>query len=267
MLKIEQWQELATRSGLEVDKLQAAIASEKEETIELSNVTILTDAQLNEMKETVGKASAKTGAKTLIEMEVKALRDKNGLEFEGKTIENLLNAHADKQVKEAKIAPDKKVLAAEESLKNLQKTYNTDIGLKENDIKSLNAKVSEYQINGDLAKHLPELAGIKPTQFITLAKTEFGFENLEGTLVAKKGDSVLKDKLEKPIPVKEVLTDYAKSNGWTENGGRGGGDNGGGGSGDFKTMNDVYKYMDENSIDPSGSEGEKLVADFLNSKK
>jgi hypothetical protein len=31
-------------------------------------------------------------------------------------------------------------------------------------------------------------------------------------------------------------------------------------------MNDVYKHMEENKIDPMSSEGEQLIADFNNKK-
>lgn len=268
MITKENWKELSKRTGIEVDKLQGAIASEKEETIELSTVNFLSDSELTDLKERVGKESAKTGAKTIVEMDVKALREKYKLEFTGKTIENFADAFAEKQVADAKIAPDKKVADAQKSVKELQGTYETDIALKDKEIQSLTKQVGEFQINGDLAKHLPdELIGIKNNQFSTLAKTEYDFIYEDGALVVKQNGTVLKDKLQKAIPVKDVLTDYAKQNGWVENAGRKGKDELGGKDSKFKNMNDVMKHMDENKIDPLGLEGQKLVADFNNLNK
>jgi len=265
MINETTWQELAKRTGLEVDKLQEAINSEKEESIELSQVNILTDTELTTLKETVGKESAKNGSKTMIEMEVKALREKHGLEFEGKTIDNLINAYATKQIADAKIEPDKKVSELKTSLGNLQDKYNTDLGIKSNENLALTKRISDFQVNGDLAKHLPDgLKGIDTNDFITLAKTSANFDYEDGQLVVKKGGKTLKDKMENPISPKDYLTDFAINKNWINSDGRGGADDKGKGNGSFKNMNDVYKHMETNNINPTSSEGQKLVADFSN---
>ena len=267
MLNETTWQEIAERTGLEVDKLQEAITSEKEEAVELSKITIFTDEQLDTLKATVGRESAKTGSKTLVEMDVKALRDKNGLEFEGKTIENLMTAYAEKQVKAAKIAPDKKVEEANQSIKNLQKTLEQTITDKDGVINGLQSEIGNFKVNGELVKHLPDgLTVMKPNQFTTLAKNELNFGyNDDGVFVAKRGDNVLKDNREMPLPVKDVLTDYARNNGWIQSDGRSGGDETGSSS-SFKTMHDIMKHLDENKIDPLSVDGKKLIADFEQSK-
>jgi len=268
MLSKENWQEIATRSGIEADKLQELISSEKEEAVEFSKVTIFTDDQLDTLKQTVGKESAKTGSKTLIEMDVKALREKNGLEFEGKTIENLMNAFADKQVKAAKVDPNKKVEERDLSIKNLQKTLDATTKEKDGIINGLQSEIGNFKVNGELAKHLPDgLTVMNPNQFTTLAKNELNFGyNDDGIFVAKRGDKVLKDNREMPLAVKDVLTDFARDNKWLSINGRGGEDDKGG-SGGFKTLNDVMKHMDENNINPMGADGQKLVADFEQSNK
>jgi len=262
------WQELAKRTGLEAEKLQSAIASETEETIELAPVNILTDIELNSLKETVGKESAKNGAKTIMEMEVKALREKHGLEFEGKTIDNLLNAYSSKQIIDAKIEPNKKVDELKLSLENLQSKYETDLDTKSNELQTLSKKLGEYKVNGDLVKHLPEgLTGIDPNDFMTLAKTNASFEYEDNVLVVKKGETVLRDKMEKPITPKDYLTEFATTKKWIETNGRGGGDEGGKGNGEFKSVNDVMRHMEANNISPMSQEGQKLVADFNNLKQ
>lgn len=267
MIKDETWQELAKRTGLAADKLKEVIASEKEEDIELSSVTILNDDQLNELKETIGKSSAKNGAKTMIEMEVKALRDKHELSFEGKTIDNLLSAFADKKVSEAKIEPNKKVTDALESIKNLQNTYNNDIGLKDSEIAKLTNRLTEFKTNGELVNHIPDgLHGIDSRDFLTIAKTkaEFTYDD-EGSLVVMEGGKIKRDKMEKPISPKQWLTDLAIEKKWVESGGRGG-DNSSGGQSGFKTMNDLFKHMETNKINPLSAAGKKLVEEFNNLK-
>jgi hypothetical protein len=263
MLKKEEWQELAKRGGLEADKLQEAIASEKEETLNMSTVTILTDEELKLHNEKIGKSSAKTGAKTIIEMDVKDLREKYGLEFEGKTIENLMNSFA---VKEAKIAPDKKYEIEKEKVLRLQKTYDTDIDLKSKENESLNKTISDYKNYGELTKHLPELTGISQHDFITIAKTQADFDyDEDNNFVVKQNGKTLLDKMENPIKPTEWLSDFAKKKEWVVSNGRGGNDEPGNGS-EFKSINDVFAHMKKNNIDPHGEVGKKLIIDFENTK-
>ena len=265
MINETTWQELAKRTGLAVDQLQEAITSETEVSIELAQYNFLTDDELNGLKETVGKESAKTGAKTILEMEVKSLRDKYGLEFEGKTIENLLNAYTNKQISEAKIEPNKKVDELKTSLTSLQKQYEIDLGLKTNENSTLVNKLNEYKVNSDLVRHIPEgLTGIEQNDFITIAKTDASFVYDEGQLVVKKGDTILKDKMEKPITPKDYLTEFAINKKWIGSEGRSGGDEGGNGGSKFKSMNDVFRHMESNNINPTSGEGQKLIADFNN---
>jgi len=268
MNRQEVWQELAKRSGLAVDKLQEALTSETEVEIELLPVNILTDEQLETLKQQVGKDSAKNGSKTLVEMQVKELRDKHSLEFEGKTIENLMSAFAEKQIKDAKIEPTKKVDELKTSLQNLQKQYETDLGLKDTENSSLKNKLNEFKVNGDLYKHLPEgLKGIDQNDFMTLVKTTASFDyDEDGNLVVKKGDKIIKDKMENPIKPKDYLTEFATTKNWLESNGRGGSDDSGDLSNEFKTMHDVMKHMDVNKIDPRSVEGVKMIADFNNKK-
>lgn len=265
MINEKTWQELAKRTGIAVDKLQEAITSENEEQIELAQMNILTDDELSTLKETVGKESAKTGARTMIEMEVKSLRDKHGLEFEGKTIDNLINAYANKQIAEAKIDPNKKVDEYKQSLENLQSKYELDLGIKTKENNELSAKLGEYKINGDLAKFIPDgLNGIGSNDFLTVAKTSASFEYEDGTMVVKKNGKTLKDKMENPINPKDYLTEFATNKKWVETDGRGGSDTAGTGGSTFKNMHDVMKHMDTNKIDPLSPEGQKLVTDFNN---
>lgn len=267
MFKKETWQEIAKELNLDADKLQELAASEKEEALEVPKFNRFTDEQLTSLKETVGKESAKNGSKTIIEMQIKEKREKLGLEFEGKTIDNLLAAYEKKILTDAKIEPSKKIGELTTSLEKLQGTYNTDIEAKDIRIKGLEAEKSQIKSNNDLLRNVPEnLKGVTNKQFATLAQSEYTFEyDDDGNFIAKKGDNVLKDKLEKPLLVKDVLTDFAAKNNWYTADGRGGG-NEGGKTGGFETLHDIYKHMEKNKIDPMGVDGQQLVETFKNKK-
>ncbi|MBC8321132.1 MAG: hypothetical protein H8E34_10450 [Bacteroidetes bacterium] len=267
MLKQELKSFLSDTIEVDLEQLKAALTSDEEVEVKFKSGTLLDDAGLTGLKETVKKEGYNEGKVTGVEMEAKRVKEKFGIDVEGKNFDAILSIYEKNILANAKIEPDKKVKDLSASLTNLQKQYETDLGLKDNEIKNLSSEIGNYKINGELTRHLPDgLTGIKPNQFATLAKTEYGFGYEDGTFVAKRGDIILKDKVEKPLPVKDVLTDYAIQNGWVASEGRGAGDNAGSPSG-FKTEHDVMKYMDENKIDPLSSEGVKLMADFNNSNK
>jgi len=268
MLQKELSSFLSDTIGVNIEALKAAITSDEEVEVKYKSGTFLDEAALNGLKETVKKEGYNEGKVTGVEMEAKRVKEKFGIDIEGKNFDNIFTTYEQQTLKNAKIEPDKKVKELSASLETLRGKLETDLGLKDKEITGLQSEIGNYKINGELAIHLPDgLTGIKPTQFNTLAKTELNFGYDDGVFVAKRGDKVLKDNLEKPIPVKDVLTDYAKTNGWLTVNGRGAGDNDGNGSGQFKTMNDVMKHMDSNNIDPMSSEGEKLVAEFEQSNK
>jgi hypothetical protein len=86
-------------------------------------------------------------------------------------------------------------------------------------------------------------------------------------LVVKKQGKVLKDNLEKPLNHQDVFNDFLKENNWLNIDGRGGGNGHGQMSGEFKTINDVFKHLEKNNIDPGSSEGKRLIDKFNQSQK
>ena len=253
--------------GINTEALLKAMTSDEEVKVEFKSGTLLDDVALNGLKETVKKSGYEDGKVTGVEMEAKRIKEKFGIDVEGKNFDTILETFGKQTLTNAKIEPDKKVKELSTSLENLQKQYQNDLGLKDNEIKNLSSEIGNYKINGELSRHLPDgLTGIKPNQFATLAKTEYGFDYEDGNFVAKRGDSILKDNIEKPLPVKDVLTTFAIQNGWIASNGRGDGDNNGSQSG-FKTIEDVYKHMEQNKINPLSGDADKLIADFQNSNK
>jgi len=248
------------------DVLQNAINSEEKVSLELIEGSFVSDSELNTLKDSRFNDGKKEGQTIGYDFAMKDIKKDFSIELEGKDRTKIADAIKNKIMSDAKIEPNKKVDEYKSSLESLQKKYETDLNQKSSELQQLNNKLSEYKVNGDLVNHLPEgLNGIDANDFITLAKTSAKFEYEDGQLVVKKGDSIIKDKLEKPISPKDYLTDFATSKQWINTDGRGGGDNGGSSNGSFKTMNDVYKHMQDNNVNPMSPEGKKLIADFENS--
>lgn len=264
---IKNLNELAKFVKGDAEVLQKAIESEEEISLEFIEGSFVSDSELNTLKESRFNDGKKEGQTIGYDFAMKDIKKDYSLEIEGKDRKTILDAIQAKIITDAKIEPNKKVDELSTSLSKLQTQYETDLGLKDIEIDNLKGDLRDYQINGDLTKYIPEgLNGIDVNDFMTVAKTTAKFEYENDVLVVKKGDSILKDKMEKPISPKDYLTELATSKKWLQSAGRGGGDDTGS-SGTFKNLNELYKHMEENKIDPLSESGKKLVDDFNNLKQ
>lgn len=264
---IENLNELAKFVKGGADVLQKAIESEEKTSLEFVDGSFVSDTDLDGMKESRFNDGKKEGNTIGYDHAMKDIKKDFEIELEGKDRKKITEAIQSKIITDAKIEPNKKVDELNISLSNLQKQYETDLGLKTKENDDLSNDLRGYRINGDLAKHIPEgLNGIDVNDFMTVAKTTAKFEYENDVLVVKKGDSILKDKMEKPISPKDYLTELATNKKWLQSEGRGGRDQPGG-EGTYKNINEVYKHMDENKISPLSVEGKKLVDDFNNLKQ
>jgi len=265
MLKKEQEEYLKDTFGMDLETLKTALTSEDEVEVTYKSGTFLDDEGLEKLKSTVSKTAYNDGKTAGVEIKAKELKEKFGYDVEGKDLDKLFEFHGNKILESAKVEPNKKVSELSESLKNLQKQYELDISEREGKITSLESEKKQIKSNNDLLREIPEgLIGINSNQFATLAKSEYNFEyDDNGNFVAKKGDKILKDKLENPLKVKDVLSEFATVNKWFASGGRGGGNEAGTPSG-FETMNDVMKHLHTNKIQPMSPEGQELINKFKN---
>lgn len=261
-----------------LDLLKEALSKEDKFEVSVPQAHLLSDSELVSLKEKVKEDNKSgfyvEGKEAGSEMLVKALKKLSNLDFEGKVKKNaqgeidfeatakLLNEAFEKS---KGIEPNKKINELTESLSNLQKL----IEQKEGEIKSWGEKYSGLEkstkVNEILLSRIPKnITGVTPKQFTTLLQNEgYSIDFTEsGEAFATLHGKPLKDQLEKYKPVDSILLDYAKTNNWIKTEGRGSGDDGGGSGSEFKTMNDVFKYMDQNKINPASPAGKKLQEDF-----
>jgi ribosomal protein S13 len=203
-------------------------------------------------------------------MAAKGLKESFGIEAEGKDLNGIFEAYGQKVLADAKIEPNKKIQELQNSLSSLQSTYQTDISQKDQEINGFKTQLNDFSINQKLMSELPDNLGIAPKHFLTIARSDMSFDfDDNGGIVAKQNGQIVKDKLEKPVPVKDLLSTFAQENGFV---GQGRGGRGGGGytvpnvnTGDFESLHDVYKHMYDNKIDPMSPEGDALVNNFKQS--
>ncbi len=224
---------------------------------------VMDEAELTGLKSRMKKEGYEEGRVPHVEMLIKELKQEQGLDFEGKDPKKFVSELVKKIEREKGIEPNKKIQELTESLTKLQELVQA----KDNEVKGWEGKYTglqkETMANELIMSKLPQnIKGVTPKHFTTLLKADGYSVDIEnGEPVVSLHGKVLKDKMEKALPVDSVLLDYAKQNQWIDAEGRGG-SGGGGGAGEFKTMSDVFKHMETNKIDPMSTQGIKLQEDF-----
>lgn len=208
MLKDEQLAKLATLAKLSTADLKAAITSTDEVDIVIpEGLTTFTEAEVTTLKNNEYKNGKEKGT----EMLVKETKEKLGLDFQGRTLDGLLDAHAKKVLADAKIEPAKKVAELEEQLNTVKTTA-------QNLQKQLAAKDKEIEgvkIHGELAKYVPAPGENGPAigadDVIALMKASgYGFELKDGKMVATKDGKVVQNNLSEPLAPADVVTGFLK---------------------------------------------------------
>lgn len=250
-----------TIDGQEIspEKLHEFLTSDKEVELTVNPIHLMNDDEFNVLKENSKKVGYSEGKSAGEEMTIKAIKNLKGLDFEGKTIDNLVNAYDSKLKNEFGKEPTEKVKEWEGKYNTLKSTYDTEKSLLEKEKEQLSKKLEDQDINSNLQSSIPELNGIKKHYASTLFRIEYNIENRDGILIAKKGGEIVKDKFGSPLPVNELFTSFASDNGWLKTPGRGAG-NEVGQSSKFKTTNEAMKYLKDNNIDPTSNEGLEIIS-------
>lgn len=262
MLNQETSKFLSDTLGIDIEQLKTALTSDDEVEIKYNSGELLNEKQLADLKKTVKQTGYEEGKVVGRERIIKSIKQDYGAEIDSLDLSKVMGVLKTNTISDAKLPTDKKVGELTQSLETLQSKYTTDLELKDKEILSRDATIKGFETNSEISKHLPSgLKGITQSQFMTLAKSEFGFGFEESNFVVKQNGSIMKDSLEKPISPKEVLAGFAAKNGWTDKQGRGGSDEGGSGK-EFKTEADVFKYLEDNNISFESDEGQKLIDSF-----
>lgn len=205
MLTTEQKNQIAKLLRIDAAKLNEALTSTEEVTLELpEGIQTVTEEELTRVK----NAEYNSGKTKGVEMAVKETREKLGLESQSKTIEGLIEAAAKKALADAQIEPSKKVeeLQKDNSILRQQiDTLNSTIADKDN-------AVVQAKVDRELFKEVPQFEnGMEADDFIQYARVKgYDFKLEENKLVAYKNGEPVKSNLAEPIPVKDVLTSFAK---------------------------------------------------------
>lgn len=253
--------------NLTPEKLIELLKDQKEVELTVSPIHLLDDTQLTELKGTVKKEGYEEGKLAGSEIFAKELKRKAGIEREGKSLDVIYGYLTEKFTADAKVEPNQKIRELTDSLTNLQKTFETEKNQWTQTTTALQGQLEQKDIDFYATANIPSLNGIKPSHALLIYKQERQLKKDEsGNIIIYKGGKPLKDQLEKNIDFTTDFTSFARENGWIGSSGRGGGSESGVSISEFKTLNDVYKYMEKNKMNPDSPEGVALVNRFKGQK-
>lgn len=207
-MALENIAEIEKSLGIESGKLTEMITSEENYKIDLSDLIIDKKSVYEERISNIKKESATVA----IEMAIKEQRNALGLDFTGKTMENLVNAIKTKTEADSKIEPEEKYKNLKTDFEKLQ----ANLVEKENEFTTFKTNIEKQnllsEIKNDFTKHIPDNTLVSKSTIFTEAKEKgFSFEREEGKTVIKDASGqVLKDeKTLSPIDIATWVTNFS----------------------------------------------------------
>ena len=163
-----------------------------------------------------------------LEMEVKKWRNDLGLDFEGKTHENLMEALKNKHKTEFTKEPSDQLEAKEKDILKLKETIQGLTGERDKVSTDFQGYKNESILNSELGKYLPNNLSMPKDDAILLLKARLSPSVENGKVVYKKDGEVMKDGTTlDPLGSENVMKDFFAENKHFVNGldgGSGGGD-------------------------------------------
>ena len=206
-MALENIAEIETTLGIESGKLLEMINSEEAFSIDLSEKVFLSKTAYEERVANIKKESATVA----IETAVKEQRNNLGLDFQGKTIENLVSAIKAKTELENKIEPDEKYKTLKSDFDGLVSKLNE----KDTEFNSFKTQIEKTnllnEIKSEFTKHIPDNVLVSKSTIFTEAKEKgVSFEKEDGNIVIKDvNGNILKDANYSPISVKDWVSSFS----------------------------------------------------------
>lgn len=227
-MAIENIEAVETSLGLDKGTLSTAIESEDKVTIEVPKGKFV-DPETHVIKSNEDHETFLTNVRTEakqagVEIAVKEARSASGLEFEGKTIDNLLKAHSDKVLKDANIEPEAKVKELGVDLDSLRDRNTTLQGQLDQMVKDGQVKDNQRKIDSDILGGIPDNLTLSKGQIMTLLKSDYDITQQDGVTVVMQNGEVLKDDNRSPVKLGDIITKFSAGFAKGNEGGTGGDD-------------------------------------------
>lgn len=238
MIKEENAKAIAKIIGIDPDQFVQDLTAEDERELTLPEVHVFTPEALQQREQNIrteaDTAGYNKGKTAGIEMTIKEKRDALGLEFEGKTLDNLLEAYKTTILKDAKSDPDKRVEELKSEKTQLQQTIENLKNAHQKEIESLNGSIVQQNIDQRLSTLVEQFGGypegMTKNDVVTLIKSQITFsKNEDGKVVGSNESGVMKDDTLNPLSDEAIVQKFFADRKWVGKAYP----NGNGGSDDF----------------------------------
>lgn len=224
---IKNLKDIETALGLKEGEFKTLYEDAAEKEIDITKLEIIPKddyaTRIANIKKDAGIAA--------VEIAVKEARTKKGLDFTGKTIDNLLDAFGTKTLADAKVEPDKKVAELTTDLATMKGNYEKELQLRTGLETTYKQKDAAQKISSVVMGALPKELILEAADAaeLTLRKASAAGITPEisdaGDVVFKKGDQIMKDTNLVPLKGDVVLKEYYSAFIKPASGGSGGQDN------------------------------------------
>jgi len=243
-----------------VDRLTEVYTAEEEAKIEAPKVNLFSDDDLGTLKQNAVDEKYDEIKRTGAEMLIKDIKNSHGLDFEGKTAENLVEAM---KAKFSNTKPDEQVQQLQEQYNTLKQTYESEKEEWNGKYKTKEQEIADFKLRTQLQQDFSGIEGIKPAHAAMIFREEYTVENGEkGEVVKDKKGNIMRDKLGNALSRKDVTASFAAEQGWTKKPGRGGDNEPHVNTGKFKNKQEAMKHCFDNNIDVDSAEGKEILAPF-----
>lgn len=258
MLKDETLKKIAEVLGIDASDFTTKLKSDKEETLEVP--VLFTE----EDKNSFGENRFKEGKKAATEILVKDLKAKHSLEFDGKSIDTLLEKFSEKVITDAKIEPTELVKKHKKDADELRLKLQEAEREKQSLINEHSNKLFQNIIDNTIFTEIPDKLFTIPKKSISvLYKAEREFKKEDDGIILYKEGKKLVDKVLSPVSIKDDLAQFCEQ--YVKKAGMGGGDDVNSGTdGKFTTMSALVEHCQKNGIELMSEKGQKL---YLDNKK
>lgn len=209
--------------------LTDAIANKDEvpiETIDNATLQVFTDDEITARDTNTKTAAKNEGIKVGKELLIKDLKDKHGIEGEGKDPETFLTNFKTKVLKEAKIEPNTQITELNNQIKVLQKNLET----KDTEVSAAGMKASQAELSMNMLSSMPARnTAFSDSDYLTLIKSRISQKVEDGqTLYLDAAGEVFRDpKTGKALDLKASMAKiFADNPAWApadpKDGGKGG---------------------------------------------
>jgi hypothetical protein len=263
MLKKAALLNMAKLLKIDTAKFEAAIASDKEEDIEIADdITIFNKTELETRDRNTYDKAKKAGE----EMLVKDFKKKHGIEINGEDPDKLMEALTAKVKKELDVNPDARVVELTKTVDSTKRALQKANELADQYKNQMENFQTDTKLLGMLPPNRSEV--MNTDEFLAMTKSQIKIETRDGKEVAiRNGQVVVDPKTQEPLPPGDVIKGYfTERKGWlkeeeTPMTGRGGGNSNtpGGRAGRFTKISEVRKDIKDRGISLNGDEAFKII--------